>query len=66
MDTNTILKAWKQSEDENSIIGVAGQVVVDENLLRKIGGGYMANELSSGYFCTISGECWPGGSCWPF
>lgn len=66
MDTNKILSAWKQSESETSISQVAGQVIVDENLLRQVGGGMgQNNEFSSGYFCTISGECW-GFSCNPF
>ncbi len=63
MDTNKILDAWKQTDDTQSI---AGQVVVDESLLRQIGGGEMQREFSSGYFCTISGECNGGRSCWPF
>lgn len=57
-----ILNAWKQSEDQ--LQNVAGTPVVDENLLRQVGGGLAA--ISSGYFCTISGECNGGRSCWPF
>jgi hypothetical protein len=63
MDSNSILSAWKQSEGSDSITEVAGSVVVDENLLRQIGGGFPWT--SSGYFCTISGECNGGRSCWP-
>ncbi len=68
MNSSTILKAWKQSEDNASIEHVAGMPVVDENLLRQIGGGQqqLNPEFSSGYFCTISGECNGGTSCWPF
>lgn len=65
MNTNKILEALKQADGAQSITDVAGQVVVDENMLRQVGGG-VAREFSSGYFCTISGECWGGGSCWPF
>lgn len=69
MSTSMILKAWKQSEGSASIENVAGMLVVDENLLRQIGGGQQGQrrEFSSGFFCTISGECNGGGqSCWPF
>lgn len=66
MNASTILKAWKQSEGNSSIEHVAGMPVVDENLLRQIGGGGINREFSSGYFCTISGECNGGTSCWPF
>ena len=64
--SNKILNAWKQSEDQVSLQNVAGTPVVDENLLRQVGGGAMLREYSSGYFCTISGECNGGRSCWPF
>lgn len=64
MSTSTILRAWKRSEGNASIDQVAGMPVVDESLLRQIGGGYP--ELSSGFFCSISGECNGGTSCWPF
>jgi hypothetical protein len=64
MDSNSILNAWKQSEGRDSIANVAGAVVVDENLLRQIGGGALSS--SSGYICTISGECNGGRSCWPW
>lgn len=68
MNTSKILKAWKQSEGNASIENVAGVPVVDENLLRQIGGGLQQQfpETSSGYYCTISGECNGGRSCWPF
>jgi hypothetical protein len=67
MNTSTILKAWKQSEGKAAIEHVAGMPVVDENLLRQIGGGLQQYpEFSSGYFCTVSGECNGGTSCWPF
>lgn len=65
MNTNQILNAWKQSEDQRLLENVAGTPIVDENLLRQIGGG-MSNR-SSGFICTISGECnGSGRSCWPF
>ena len=63
MDSNKVLTALKQTDDTQSIAKVAGQVVVDENMLRQIGGGRAG--FSSGYFCTVSGECW-GFSCNPF
>jgi hypothetical protein len=67
MDTKSILNSWKQSEDNGSINNIVGTPVVDENLLRQIAGGRsIAPENSSGYFCTISGECNGGTSCWPF
>jgi len=68
MDTNTILSAWKQTENTDAIFHVAGQVIIDESLLRQVSGGQNRenNEFSSGYFCTVSGECWGGWSCWPF
>jgi hypothetical protein len=67
MDTRLILNTWKQSENNGSMNNIVGTPVVDENLLRQIAGGLGAdNELSSGYFCTISGECNGGKSCWPF
>lgn len=68
MNTSTILDAWKQSESKAAIEQVAGMSVIDENLLRQIGGGRQEQqrEFSSGYFCTVSGECNGGTSCWPF
>jgi len=67
MDTKSILNAWKQSEGNGAMNDIVGKPVVDENLLRQIGGGLRtAPEFSSGYFCTISGECNGGTSCWPF
>ena len=68
MNSSTILKAWKQSEGKASIEQVAGMPVVDENLLRQIGGGQQQQyrEFSSGFFCSVSGECNGGTSCWPF
>jgi hypothetical protein len=65
VSTVKILEALKTAK--GSMQDVAGTPVVDENLLRQIGGGYQrAPENSSGYYCTISGECWGGRSCWPF
>jgi hypothetical protein len=68
MDTSSILNTWKQSEGSDSMNDIVGTPVVDENLLRQIGGGAqaLAPEFSSGYFCTISGECNGGTSCWPW
>jgi hypothetical protein len=67
MDTKAILNIWKQSEANSAMNDIVGKPVVDENLLRQIGGGLgYDNEFSSGYFCTISGECNGGRSCWPF
>ena len=63
MHTSKILNAWKQSEDRGSLEGIAGTPIVDENLLRQIGGGLSLT--SSGYICTVSGECNGGTSCWP-
>jgi hypothetical protein len=63
VSTVKILDAWKKTE--NSLQDVAGTPVVDENLLRQVGGGI--REESSGYWCTVSGECNGGRSCWwPF
>lgn len=66
MSTFKILEALKTAK--GSMQDVAGTPVVDENLLRQIGGGAYdrAPEFSSGYFCTVSGECNGGRSCWPF
>jgi hypothetical protein len=68
MDTKSILNAWKESEDSGSMNNIVGTPVVDDTLLRQIAGGRggMNNELSSGYFCTVSGECNGGTSCWPW
>lgn len=64
MNTNQILNAWKQTEDDVSLKTVAGVPVVDENLLRQIGGGLPG---SSGWICTMSGECrLDGAGCNPF
>jgi hypothetical protein len=65
MDTKSILNTWKQSEGNDSMNDIVGTPVVDENLLRQIGGGQMAQQASSGWICTISGECNGGRSCWP-
>lgn len=65
MDSKTILDTWKKSESEDSISKVAGVVIVDETLLRQVGGGRVENAISSGRICTVSGECW-GFSCNPF
>ncbi|MBA3487894.1 MAG: hypothetical protein H0T88_12025 [Lysobacter sp.] len=60
MNSNSILKMWKQSESQDAMTQVAGTPIVDENLLRQVSGGW------SGWYCTISGECnGGGGSCWP-
>lgn len=69
MDTKSILNTWKQSEGNDSMSDIVGTPVVDENLLRQIAGGAsLAPEItaSSGYFCTVSGECNGGTSCWPW
>jgi hypothetical protein len=67
MDTKSILNAWKESEDADSMNNIVGTPVVDENLLRQISGGQASfpDRRSSGYFCTVSGECNGGTSCWP-
>lgn len=65
MSTSKILEAWKQSEGQGALESIVGTPVVDESLLRQIGGG-MIPTASSGHICTISGECNGGTSCWPF
>ena len=66
MDTKSILNTWKQSESNGSMKEIVGSPVVDENLLRHIGGGRLLEDrVSSGWICTISGECNGGTSCWP-
>jgi hypothetical protein len=66
MDTNLILNTWKQSESNGSMNEIVGSPVVDENLLRNISGGRLEyDRVSSGWICTISGECNGGTSCWP-
>ncbi|WP_269517550.1 hypothetical protein [Alteromonas sp. BMJM2] len=56
-----ILKS-NQSKSEHSL----DKVSVDKDTLRQLSGGKMDNINSSGWICTISGECNGGQSCNPF
>ncbi len=58
MNTNEMIKAWKNAEVETNENNSA---VVNEELIGQIHGG---ND-SSGWVCTVSGECNDSGrSCW--
>lgn len=64
MNAMNILNAMKKNEQNQEAMNEAvGIVTINEELLNQISGGLQA--YSSGYFCTISGECNGGTSCWP-
>jgi hypothetical protein len=58
---NNVLSALSASNAAD-MEHLVGMVEIKEELLTQVGGGLMA---SSGYICTISGECNGGTSCWP-
>lgn len=58
---NNVLNALVAS-DAADMENVVGMVEINGELLNQVGGGLAA---SSGYICTISGECNGGTSCWP-
>ena len=63
MSKKNILGALKQSEQDQATMNeIVGMVEVNEDLLHQVSGGAA---WSSGYICTISGECNGGSSCWP-
>ncbi len=51
-----------ESQSENKL----DKVAVDKDTLRQLSGGKMESVNSSGWICTISGECNGGYSCNPF
>jgi hypothetical protein len=64
MNAMNILNAMKKSEQNQEAMNeVVGMVTINEELLNQVSGGVQA--FSSGYICTISGECNGGKSCWP-
>ena len=64
MKVNQILNAWNRSESTDALTSAAGIPIVDEAILNQVGGGTLP---SSGYICTLSGECnGTGKSCWPW
>lgn len=58
--TNNVLNALKKNEKKSR--AVINNYEIDENVLRQIQGG----AASSGWVCTVSGECNGGSSCNPF
>lgn len=62
MSNQKILEAWNKSDTTESLAQVAGTPIIDEDLLRQVGGGM--SMPSAGYICTVSGECNGGRSCW--
>lgn len=59
MNLNDVIKTWKEA-DSTSESSPVGEPMVDKNLISKVRGGG-----SSGFICTLSGEC-QGFSCSPF
>jgi hypothetical protein len=60
MKSKEMLQAWRDGEQNDALANVVGAPVVNEALLREVNGG-----TSSGYVCTVSGECnGSGRSCW--
>lgn len=57
---NSIIDVLKKNQDKAENTVEAQQL--DENTLRQLQGG----RISSGWICTISGECNGGSSCNPF
>jgi hypothetical protein len=64
MKKNQIIEAWKNGKTKEEIANLVGTPEVNKEVVQ---GGRVARDTaaSSGYFCTISGECW-GFSCNPF
>lgn len=58
---NNVLSALIAS-DAADMENLVGMVEIKEELLTQVSGGLAA---SSGYICTVSGECNGGSSCWP-
>lgn len=58
---NNVLDAIVAS-DAADMADVVGMVEINAELLTQVSGGLAA---SSGWICTISGECNGGTSCWP-
>jgi len=63
MKKNQILDAWKNGKSKEEIADLVGTQQVNKEVVQ--GGRVREASASSGYFCTISGECW-GFSCNPF
>lgn len=60
MKSKEILQAWRETEQGEALTNVVGTPVVNESLLREVSGG-----TSSGFICTVSGECnGSGRTCW--
>ena len=58
MNNKDILSALNASADDKAVNAVVGMVVLKDELLNQVSGG----AWSSGYICTLSGEC-GGGNC---
>ncbi|MDC8760953.1 hypothetical protein [Janthinobacterium fluminis] len=63
MSKKNVLNALVQSDsDQSAMTESLGMVEIKEELLHQVSGGLA---WSSGYICTVSGECSGGRSCWP-
>lgn len=62
MSKNILSAMQAMEQDQAAMDQAVGMVVINEELLHQVSGGLA---WSSGYICTISGECNGGRSCWP-
>ncbi|HHC79123.1 MAG TPA: hypothetical protein ENK46_04515 [Flavobacteriia bacterium] len=64
MKKNEIIKALKNGKNKEELLDIIGSPEVN---LETITGGQQEPFRSSGYICTLSGECnGTGKSCWPW
>jgi hypothetical protein len=61
MKKNEMIRAWKSTDNKEEISNAIGSPEINKEVVK--GGATRID--SSGYICSVSGECWGGWSCDP-